>query len=762
MNINYDLSKEVLEFSFPKKIDANVANKVATEIENKLDELIGIEKSSKSLKVIFDLSNTDYASSLFLRVVVMTANRVDKGNMEIKEANQFIRDLFKTSGIGQFIKISKSAAEKIKVYYPPAEFSAKTEIGSIAKYRRLYKKSIDDPDSFWKEMAKNELIWEKDFDKVSEWKDYYAKWFIGGKLNACYNCLDKHLHTTPDKIAILWEGEPDSAESPAEVRKVTYKELHENVCKFANVLKQNGIKKGDRVIIYMPMLPETVVAMLACARLGAIHSVIFAGFSAQAVAERTEDCQAKIILTADGFYRRGSVLDLKKTIDDAMEIKKENGEQQTATVEKVIIYKHASNKVSLKAGRDLWWHSEMEKVEKECAPEYVDSEDELFILYTSGSTGKPKGIVHSTAGYLLGAKLSHKHVLDSKDSDIYWCTADVGWITGHSYIVYGPLANGSTIFMYEGTPNYPDPGRFWKLIEKHKINVLYTAPTAIRSFMKWGDQWPSKHDLSSLRLLGTVGEPINPQAWRWYNEIIGGKKCPIIDTWWQTETGGIMISPLPGAIPTKAGSATLPFFGIVPEVVDEQGNKVPPDTSGTLVIRKPWPSMLRGLWNDADRYIQTYWVDNPGSYTTGDSARQDEDGYFWIVGREDDVINVSGHRIGTAEVENVLVSHDSVVEAAAVARADDIKGSALVVFVTLMDGVQHSSELTEDIRQFVGKQLGAVIKPDEVRLVEALPKTRSGKIMRRLLKQIAAGTEITGDVTTLEDINILAQLSNDK
>ncbi len=760
MNFNYDPSKELLTCVFLVKIDTDAANKIANQIKDEIDELVGVKEKSESLKVIFDLSETDYASSLFLRVVLMTANRLGKGNFEVLGANQFIRDLFKTSGIDQFIKITKLGTEKIKIHHPPSEFSAEAEVASLDEYKQLYKRSIDDSDNFWTEMAKNNLSWEKEFDKVSEWKDNYAKWFLGGKLNASYNCLDKHLATSSDKIAILWEGEPDSAESPAEVRKITYKELHENVCKFANVLKRNGLKKGDRVILYMPMLPETMIAMLACARLGVIHSVVFAGFSPQAVAQRAKDSQVKIIITTDGSYRHGKVLDLKKTIDEALEIKGENGELEAGAVEKVIIYKHISNKVSFKEGRDVWWDEEMEKAGKECAPEYVDAEHPLFILYTSGSTGKPKGVIHSTAGYLLGAKLAHKYIFDAKDSDIYWCTADVGWITGHSCIVYGPLANGSTVFMYEGSPNFPDAGRFWKLVEKHKINILYTAPTAIRSFMKWGDEWPLKYDLSSLRLLGTVGEPINPQAWRWYHEIIGKEKCPIVDTWWQTETGAIMIAALPGAVPTKEGCATLPFFGVLPEIVDENGNTVPENTRGTLVIRNPWPSMLRGLWNDSDRYIKTYWTDNPGSYSTGDNARQDEDGYIWILGREDDVINVSGHRIGTAEVENVLVSHKGVAESAAVARPDDIKGSALVVFVTLMEGVHHSPELINDIKQFIGKKLGAVVKPDEVRLVAALPKTRSGKIMRRLLKQIAAGTEITGDVTTLEDINVLAQLKN--
>jgi acetyl-CoA synthetase len=513
------------------------------------------------------------------------------------------------------------------------------------------------------------------------------------------------------------------------------------------------------VIIYLPMVPEAAVAMLACARIGAVHSVVFGGFSAQSVADRIKDCEAKMVITADGGYRRGTVVPLKKNVDDALAIKDANGESLTKTIEKVIVLRRAENPIHIEEGRDVWWHRELEYVDANCPAEKMDSEAPLFILYTSGSTGKPKGILHTTAGYLLGAKMTTKYVFDLHEDDLYWCTADVGWVTGHSYVVYGPLANGATSFMYEGAPNFPEPDRFWKLIAKYGVTILYTAPTAIRAFMKWGVQWPQKHDLSSLRLLGTVGEPINPEAWIWYRDVIGGKRCPIVDTWWQTETGGIMITPLPGATPTKPGSATLPFFGIVPEVVDDKGNPVPKGSGGKLVIRKPWPSMLRGLWGDTERYKQVYWSETPGSYFTGDGCRQDKDGYFWIVGRIDDVLNVAGHRIGTAEVESAIVSHPSVAEAAVVGRADDLKGQALVAFVTVKSGIEANHSLRDELRQQVAKEIGPVAKPDDIRFAEALPKTRSGKIMRRLLKQIAAGGEVKGDTTTLEDFSVLAKLS---
>ncbi|HCP37163.1 MAG TPA: acetate--CoA ligase, partial [Verrucomicrobiales bacterium] len=511
----------------------------------------------------------------------------------------------------------------------------------------------------------------------------------------------------------------------------------------------------------MPMVPEAAVAMLACTRIGAIHSVVFGGFSAQSVADRIQDSQAKMVLTSDGGFRRGGVVPLKENVDNALKIKVK-GRFITKSIESVIVLRRTKNKVTMKKGRDFWWHEEQAKASVECKPAKLNSEHPLFILYTSGSTGKPKGILHTTAGYLLGAKLTSKYVFDLKDNDVYWCTADIGWITGHSYVVYGPLANGATTLMYEGAPNWPGPDRFWDLVEKHRVSILYTAPTAIRAFMKWGEEWPRKHDLSSLRLLGTVGEPINPEAWMWYHRVIGGSRCPIVDTWWQTETGGIMISPLPGVTPTKPGTATLPFFGVKPEVVDDNGKAVPKNSGGKLVVRQPWPSMLRGIWGDPKRFVETYWSEVKGNYFTGDGCRQDKDGYFWIVGRIDDVLNVSGHRIGTAEVESALVSHPQVAEAAVVGRPDEIKGQALVAFVTLKGSNKGDKKLLEELRQHVGKEIGPVAKPDNVRFADALPKTRSGKIMRRLLKQIAAGNvEVQGDTSTLEDANVIAQLSKD-
>ncbi|MEW6160866.1 MAG: acetate--CoA ligase, partial [Verrucomicrobiota bacterium] len=596
--------------------------------------------------------------------------------------------------------------------------------------------------------------------RVLVWKVPFAKWFVGGQLNVSYNCLDRHLNTpTANKAALVWEGEPAGPGKPGEERTLTYKQLHREVCLFANILKRNGIRKGDRVIIYLPMVPEAAIAMLACARIGAVHSVVFGGFSAQSVADRIHDSQAKMVITADGGFRRGAIVQLKKNVDDALTIKDAEGQLLAKTIEKVIVLRRAGNEVHIEEGRDVWWHRELEYVTPDCPAEKLDSEAPLFILYTSGSTGKPKGILHTTGGYLLGAKLTHKYVFDIKETDVYWCTADVGWVTGHSYVVYGPLANGATSLMYEGAPNFPEPDRFWRIVAKYGVTIMYTAPTAIRAFMKWGIEWPKKHDLSSLRLLGTVGEPINPEAWIWYHEIIGGKRCPIVDTWWQTETGGIMITPLPGATPTKPGSATLPFFGILPEVVDDKGRPVPRNTGGKLVIRKPWPSMLRGIWGDPQRYKEIYWSEVKNSYFTGDGCRQDEEGYFWIVGRIDDVLNVAGHRIGTAEVESALVSNPKVAEAAVVGRPDELKGQALVAFVTLKGNVHATPELRGELRDHVAKEIGPVAKPDDIRFAEALPKTRSGKIMRRLLKQIAAGGEIKGDTTTLEDFNVLARLS---
>jgi acetyl-CoA synthetase len=654
-----------------------------------------------------------------------------------------------------------SVLQENRVFKPAKEFSKTAHVKSMAEYQKLYRESVQAPEKFWAKQAKNELVWFRPWKKVLEWKAPFAKWFTGGQLNLSYNCLDRHLGTpVANRAAIIWEGEPAGPGKPGEEKTLTYKQLHHEVCMFANVLKRNGAKKGDRVLIYMPMVPEAAISMLACARIGAVHSVVFGGFSAQSVADRIADSQAKLVVTADGGYRRGSVVPLKQNVDEAFNLKDASGIPLTKTIEKVIVIRRAGNNVTMQQGRDVWWHEEAGQVTAKCPAEKMDSEAPLFILYTSGSTGKPKGILHTTAGYLLYIKLTTRYVFDLKPEDVYWCTADIGWVTGHSYVVYGLLANGGTSVMYEGAPNFPEPDRFWRIIAKYGVTILYTAPTAIRAFMKWGVEWPKKHDLSSLRLLGSVGEPINPEAWIWYNEVIGGKRCPIVDTWWQTETGGIMITPLPGATPTKPGSATLPFFGIVPEVVDDQGRGVPRNSGGKLVVRKPWPGMLRGLWGDPQRYKDVYWSEVKGSYFTGDGCRQDKDGYFWIVGRIDDVLNVAGHRIGTAEVESALVSHRKVAEAAVVGRPDDLKGQALVAFVTLKGGVAQGGNLIEELRQHVAKEIGPVAKPDDIRFAEALPKTRSGKIMRRLLKQIAAGGEIKGDVTTLEDFNVLAKLSS--
>jgi acetyl-CoA synthetase len=655
----------------------------------------------------------------------------------------------------------KSVLQEKRVFPPNKKFSASAHVKSLAQYRRLYNESIRSPEKFWAKQGKNELVWFKPWKKVLEWKEPFAKWFVGGQLNASYNCLDRHLGTpTANKAALIWEGEPASPGRPGEERTLTYKQLHREVCRFANVLKRNGIKKGDRVLIYLPMVPEAAVAMLACARIGAVHSVVFGGFSAQSVADRIQDSQAKLVITADGGFRRGAVVPLKQNVDDALVLKNAQGELLAKSIEKVIVLRRANNEVRIEEGRDVWWHRELDYVDANCPAEKMDSEAPLFILYTSGSTGKPKGILHTTGGYMVYTRLTTRYVFDLKDDDVFWCTADIGWVTGHSYVVYGPLANGATCVMYEGAPNFPEPDRFWRIIAKYGVTILYTAPTAIRAFMKWGVEWPKKHDLSSLRLLGTVGEPINPEAWIWYHETIGGKRCPIVDTWWQTETGGILISPLPGAIPTKPGSGTLPFFGILPEVVDDLGKAVPRNCGGKLVLRKPWPAMLRGLWGDPKRYQEVYWSEIKGSYFTGDGCRQDKDGYFWIVGRIDDVLNVAGHRIGTAEVESALVSHPKVAESAVVGRPDELKGQALVAFVTLKGGFTADHSLRDELRQHVAKEIGPVAKPDDIRFAEALPKTRSGKIMRRLLKQIAAGVEIKGDTTTLEDLGVLAKLAS--
>ena len=655
----------------------------------------------------------------------------------------------------------ESSLQENRVFPPPREFAARAHVRTRQDYDRMYRESIDDPEAFWGRAA-GELHWFKKWKQVLDWKPPYAKWFVGGKTNLSYNCLDLQVERgRGDKAAILWEGEPESGRpgSGGSVHRVTYRQLRDDVCRFANGLKSLGVKKGDRVTIYMPMVPEAVVAILACARLGAPHSVIFGGFSSQAIADRVEDAKSTLIITADGGFRRGNVVPLKNNVDEAL--------NKTDLVKKVVVLQRVGNPqipgapgapVNFVEGRDVWWHELVRDQSTDCPAEPMDAEDLLFILYTSGSTGKPKGIIHTTGGYMLGTYLTTKYVFDLKDEDIYWCTADVGWITGHSYVVYGPMANGATVFMYEGAPNFPDFSRFWSMIERHRVTVFYTAPTAIRAFMRAGREFVDKHDLSSLRLLGTVGEPINPEAWIWYQEVVGDSRCPIVDTWWQTETGAIMISPLPGATPTKPGTATLPFFGVDAAVVDRTGKELPANSGGLLVVRKPWPSMLRGIFNDPDRYVKQYWSDVPGMYFTGDGARRDEDGNFWIMGRVDDVINVSGHRLGTMEIESALVAHESVAEAAVVGMPHELKGQGIAAFVTLEANKRPSEALKKELVAWVGKQIGSLAKPDQIRFTEALPKTRSGKIMRRLLKELASGGEVKGDVTTLEDMGVLAKM----
>jgi acetyl-CoA synthetase len=633
-----------------------------------------------------------------------------------------------------------------RLFPPPKEFAARARIKSLSEYQALWDQAAADPPKFWADLARTELHWFQPFNTPLVWEEPFAKWFVGGKTNACYNCLDRNLEAgLGDRTAILFEGEP------GDTRKLTYNELHRDVCKFANALKGLGISAGDRVSIYMPMVPELAIAMLACARIGAIHSVIFAGFSAEAVAERNRDAGAKLQITADGSWRRGKLLPLKETIDQALE--------KSPSVEKCVVLRRVGDQVNvaMEPGRDFWWHELMAKASDDCPATPMDSEAPLYILYTSGSTGKPKGIKHTTAGYNLFVKKTFEWVFDYRSDDIFWCTADCGWVTGHSYVVYGPLSAGATVLMYEGAPNFPDESRFWQLIEKYKVTIFYTAPTAIRAFLKWGDRHVRKHDLSSLRLLGTVGEGINPEAWMWYHRTIGGERCPIVDTWWQTETGGIMMSPLPGAIPTKPGSCTKPLPGIIPAVVDPRGKAVGDNQGGWLVIEHPWPGMLRGIWGDDDRYKEVYWSKVPGKYLAGDNARCDDDGYYWIMGRIDDVLNVSGHRLSTIEIESALVSHPQVAEAAAVGRPDELKGEAVAVFVTLREGSPDDA-LREELKKHVRREIGALAQPDDIRFTAALPKTRSGKIMRRLLKDIAAGKETVGDTTTLEDYSVLAKL----
>lgn len=639
----------------------------------------------------------------------------------------------------------ESILHEERVFHPPDNFRQQALINSMEELEGLREEARANPEEFWARMAEAELHWFKKWDTVLEWTLPHAKWFVGGKINIAYNCLDRHLDTwRRNKAALIWEGEP------GEQRTLTYGQLHTEVCRFSNVLKRLGIEAGDRVALYLPLVPELAIAMLACARIGATHSVIFGGFSTAALIDRINDAGCKLVVTADGGFRRGSEVKLKPAVDEAL--------KQTPSIKGCIVVRRTGTRVTMEAGRDHWWHELMETVDANCPAAELDSEHPLYILYTSGTTGKPKGILHTTAGYLLQAHLTTKWIFDLKDEDTYWCTADIGWVTGHTYVVYGPLSNGATVLMYEGAPNHPEPDRFWAIIERHRVNILYTAPTAIRAFIKWGEQWPLKHDLSSLRLLGTVGEPINPEAWMWYHKIIGKERCPIVDTWWQTETGAAMISPLPGATPTKPGSATRPLPGIEVDVMTKSGEQVGAGEGGYLVIKRPWPAMLRTIWNDDERYRQQYWSEIPGVYFAGDGVRRDADGYFWIMGRVDDVINVSGHRLGTAEVESALVSHESVAEAAVVARPDEIKGSAIVAFVTLEGTHKTSEALKEELRRHVTREIGALARPDEIRFTDQLPKTRSGKIMRRLLREIATGGAVAGDVTTLEDFSVLEKL----
>jgi acetyl-CoA synthetase len=640
-----------------------------------------------------------------------------------------------------------STLTESRKFPPSTEFSSHAWVKSLDEYKALYQRADADPESFWAECARN-LHWFKPFAKTLEWNFPFAKWFVGGTINAAYNCLDRHLDgPRRNKAALIWEGEPGDS------RVLTYQMLADEVGKCANALKSLGVKDGDRVAIYLPLVPEAAIAMLACARIGAIHSVVFGGFSSEALADRINDAEAKVCITADGGWRRGQIVELKKNVDEAL--------KKCTSVQKVVVLKRVGNKIEMRKGRDLWWDELVPAQSPRCESAQLDSEHPVFTLYTSGTTGKPKGVLHTVGGYLTHTLMTMKWVFDLKEEDIYWCTADIGWITGHSYTVYGPLAAGATVVMYEGAPNFPENDRFWQIIEKYRISIFYTAPTAIRTFIKWGDSWVKKHDLSSLRLLGSVGEPINPEAWMWYRKVIGGERCPIVDTWWQTETGGIMIAPMPGAIATKPGSATYPLPGIAADVVTREGKSVGANQGGMLIVRKPWPGMLRTIYRDPERYKSAYFVQIEGVYFTGDGARRDQDGYFWIMGRVDDVINVSGHRLGTMEIESALVSHATVAEAACVGRPDEMKGQAVVAFVTLEGGRQGDDKLREELRAHVVKEIGALARPDDIRFTEALPKTRSGKIMRRLLRQIASGDETLGDTTTLEDLSVLARLRDD-
>jgi acetyl-CoA synthetase len=637
-----------------------------------------------------------------------------------------------------------SSLREDRVFAPSAEFVSKAHVKGLDQYEALYRRSVDDPEGFWGEAAA-ELDWFAPWTKVLVGEGSRAQWFVDGKLNLCHNSVDRHaLGARRDKVALLWEGEP------GEVRRITYGELHEQVQTFANVLKKIGVKKGDRVAVYMGMAPELAIALLACARIGAVHSVIFGGFAAHALVDRINDSDCVAVITQDGSYRRGTEVKLKSIVDEALE--------KCPSVKNVVVYQRTKTPVAMKEGRDLWWHEAIAGVSKECAAEWMDAEDPLYILYTSGTTGKPKGLVHTTGGYSVGTYLTTKYNFDIREEDVYWCTADIGWVTGHSYVVYGPLQNGATVMMYEGAPNFPANDRFWQIVDDHKVTIFYTAPTAIRAFIKWGDEFVKSHSLDSLRLLATVGEPINPEAWMWFYREIGKERCPIVDTWWQTETGAHMIAPMPGAVSMKPGSATRPFFGIVPEVVTKEGEPVPAGQGGLLVIRKPWPSMARTIYGDHTRFEQAYFSEVPGCYFTGDGARCDADGFYWLMGRVDDVINVSGHRLGTMEIESALVAHSKVAEAAVVGRPDEMKGQAIAVFVTLEHGHEPSEELRQELRKWVAKEIGALARPDDLTFTDALPKTRSGKIMRRLLRELAATGEVKGDTTTLEDFTVLAKL----
>ena len=635
-----------------------------------------------------------------------------------------------------------------RVFEPSQEFRSRAHVKSLAEYDKLYQQAEQDPEGFWAGIAR-ELHWFKPWDRVLDWNLPFAKWFVGGQLNLSYNCLDRHVATwRKNKVALMWEGEPGDS------RAITYQQLLREVSKCANVLKSLGVKKGDRVAIYMGMVPELPIALLACARIGAPHTVIFGGFSSQALIDRINDCGASAVITQDAGYRRGSEVKLKEAVDQAL--------PQCPTVKNVLVYRRTGCEVKMEPGRDHWWHQLMQTASADCPAEPVDAEHPLFLLYTSGTTGKPKGILHTTGGYSVQTYISMKWIFDIRDEDTFWCTADIGWVTGHSYVVYGPLQSGATSLMYEGTPTWPEPDRFWQIVEKYQVNILYTAPTAIRAFMRLGEQWPRKHEMKSLRLLGSVGEPINPEAWMWYREVIGRGRCPIVDTWWQTETGAAMISPMPGAIATKPGSATRPLPGVIVDVVDREGHTVPKGAGGFLVIKRPWPGMLRTIYGDPERFKQQYWSQIPGVYFAGDGARIDDGGYIWLMGRVDDVVNVAGHRLSTMEIESALVANPAVAEAAVVGRPDEIKGQAVAAFVTLKAGQTANDDLKNQLRQWVAHEIGPIAKPDDIRFTDALPKTRSGKIMRRLLREIASGSEVKGDTTTLEDFSVLAKLSSEE